>query len=108
MAYDTISASAKKGFPVTWCKKYGLNQMVSFNFNAHGEAAAGEMALEWSNRMQYFFSVWKGLGVRDYVYPNDDLNGYEPRQSYVEFRGAVPFQSRTWARIEAIDSMRPC
>ena len=74
---DAIAAFAKGNVPRAWASQYGLDKMNSFAFRSYTPQAAGSLALEWCNRMQYFFNIWQFQEDPDYAYSQSDVDGYE-------------------------------
>ena len=65
---DCCMASAHKGAPTAFSKKYAGRAMFSASFKEHGEPNSVLMCTEWCHKMQYFYDAYLGQADADYIF----------------------------------------
>ena len=106
MATDRCTAQAKSGTPSRWCQMYGLNKIASFSFSVYGEVAAAMLSAEWCKRMQFYFDLWLN-SPGEHVYTPEDRQAYQPSDTWLRFKAALPSHGKTRQRAEAIEALFP-
>lgn len=106
LAFDCCAATAKKGLPSQWCRKYGMNQIASYSFSVYGEVTASTLAAEWCRRMQFYYDLWIESG-QDYVYRPEDKAAYKPTDSWLRLKADLTLPAKARQRAEIIEDLFP-
>lgn len=106
VAADSVCGQARPGDPRSWCKEVGANEMASFSFAAHGEAAAATMAHEWVRRMQFYYELREARRSSS-ASDTGEPEQYVPSAEWVSFLSALPLVGATRVRAQQIDALRP-
>ena len=103
--FDCIVGRARHHHAQNWCKDQGLQVIMSFSYKKYGNYVASELALEWVNRMQHFYSLSQDLGPNSIS--QQDVQDYVERASFTEMVDSLPLDSVAWPRIRQVRSCNP-
>lgn len=106
-AFDAVAGMARNSVAKTWCRRYGLNIEASFSLAKYGESDAPMLALQWCDRMQHYFLIYKANGAGDYHYTDEDMESFEESLDWVNFVLDSGPESPIWDRAMAIRNLRP-
>jgi hypothetical protein len=107
---DFVITEPKKGVPRIWCKKYKIQQAMSFKCADLGDPESTQLAGEVCNKLQFFIDIYKSQENPDYVYTQSDLDScIEPEIFQLFSRGYEPTSNigLAIARIRAVCPLPP-
>ena len=81
--------------------------MASFAVRRYTEAHATVMAREWCAKMEYLFGIWMGQESWEYVFTDEELQAYTPREEFLAFFLGLDLEGETIARASAMNIMKP-
>ena len=102
-----VACEAAKGMPRTWCEMYSLPTSLTFSIAKHTYPLATLLAEQWCSRMRYFYDIYVANGTLDFIYSDEQLEGYRPLADWADAKAKMPTSSASFDRAEVIDSLVP-
>ena len=102
-----IATEPKKGPPREWCKQYSLSQSASFRCSVLGDPESLTLAVQWCEKMQYLYNIYKAQPDAKYVYTREDVTSYIETTWYQSFAGSFPCDGPVGEKIAMIRAIQP-
>ena len=102
---DFCMGERRGGEAKKFCHAYQLQDTMRFSMHFYGEAESFLLASTWCAKMSYFFDIYLSQAEEDYIFTDEDVNGWIASEQYVRLVERLPGRQRAGAR--KIDKMRP-
>ena len=86
---------------------YSLPTSQSFSIARHTYPLATLLAEQWCQRMRYFYDIYVANDSQDFIYSDEQLEGYRPLAEWTDAKAKLPNTSVSFDRAEIIDSLVP-
>lgn len=84
--YDAFSVSVQESSPAwKWCSRYKFGRSARFEISAYSEEGSYWCAREWKHKAEYYYQIWREVGVKDYKYTEGDVAGYVALPEFVAY-----------------------
>jgi len=107
-----VVADAAGGFASTadgreFCRLYGVQNSMRFNFQRYSEPVAVALALHWSRRMEYYYNLWYSQPCADYVFTEADHAAAPFTEKLADAASDLPIDHPVWDALQKVDASKP-
>ena len=90
-----------------WCLQYGWQRQKGYKLETFGREGANKLAREWCRRADYFYCIWERSEEPNYVYTEDDVDGYPNNEELLSFMVAEGHESPAFQEGLAVRRLAP-
>lgn len=103
--YDSFRATCRNADGKGMLYKYGFNMSFTVTLQKFGDELSRTLVAYWVSKMSYLFSVWDKKGRGDYLFTEEDLQGFVEPPGFTKAFGEAGQAQRQ--RMNELRCLRP-